>query len=56
LLATVSICNPAGNAPGSGAERLLESIWSSTSDDSEEIDPVTVPEIEVEDRSLKDIK
>jgi hypothetical protein len=52
----VSICKPAGNAPGSGAERLLESRWSSTSDDSEEIDPVTVPEIEVEDRSLKDIK
>ena len=52
LLDIVRIWRLDGNDPGSGAERLLESRCSSVSEESEEIDPVIVPEIEVEERSL----
>ena len=49
------IWSPEGNEPGSGAERLLESKCNSVSDDSDEMVPVIVPEIDVEDKSLRNM-
>lgn len=50
------ICKFGGKEPGRGAERLLESRCSSTRDVRVEIEPVIVPEIVVEDRSLTERK
>lgn len=45
-------CRDDGNKVGRGVARLLESRWSSTSEDKDEIEEGMTPEIEVEERSL----
>ena len=52
LLDKVKSCSDEGKESGSGVDRLLESRWSSTSEENEEMDEGITPDIEVEDRSL----
>ena len=52
LLDRVRTCSDEGKESGSGLDRLLESRWSSTSEENEEMEEGITPDIEVEDRSL----
>ena len=53
LLESVRICREEEKVEGSGTERLLESKWSSASEEKEDIEEGMTPEMDVEERSLR---